>query len=226
MVRICCGKCGVVAAQPFSASKAPRSPSMQADLSPMLQSGRGHVVQKDQAWGDNLMRNLSLDAQYPHVGLPPSGSGIDPTHLAQQLEQLEIQHLQRMGSTGSALQRQLSGVPPSPQSARVNLEQLVRPGGLPARDHQGLNLPHPQIPPQPHQPPVPIPPSGPVLEQLLRLQQQQQQQQQLPTQVWTEWWSWVAGWSRIWLCCVCFAVWVECMYYGNVEGMSGILLLR
>ena len=182
----------VLTGQQFSASKAPRSPSMQPDLSPILQSSHGHLVQTDQPWADTLMRNLSLDVPYPHVGLPPSGSGIDPTHLAQQLEQLELQHLQRMGSTGSALQRQLSGVPPSPQSARINLEQLMRPGGLPPRDHQGSNLLHSQMPPQPHQAPVPIPPSGPVLEQLLRLQQQQQQQQQqLPTQVLAYCCSWV-----------------------------------
>lgn len=174
----------VLAGQPlFSAPKAPRSPSIQPDLSPMLQNGHGHPGQADQPWTDTLLRNLSLDASYSHVGLPPSGSGIDPTHLAQQLEQLEIQHLQRMGSSGSALQRQLSGVSPSPQSSRINLDQLMRPEGIPPRDHQGLNPLHSQMPPQSHQAPVPIPPSGPVLEQLLRMQQQQQQQQQLPTQV-------------------------------------------
>lgn len=186
------GECGkklswercVSTGQPFSASKAPRPSSLQADSSSMPQNLHGHGVPKEQAWGDSLLRNLSLDAQYPHVGLPPSGNGIDPTHLAQQLEQLELQHqhLQRMGSTGAGLQRQLSGVPPSPQSSRMNMEQLMRPGGLGSRD-QVLNPLLPQMPPQAHQPGVAIPPSGPVLEQLLRMQQQQQQQQHVPTQV-------------------------------------------
>lgn len=184
---MCSPFCWLAGQGSLSGIKTSQSQYMQSDFSSMFQGNssatQNFPLQTDRPWADNLRRNLSLDAPPSHMGVAPSGSGIEPSHLAHQLEQLELQHLQKLDSTGSGLQRQVSGVPPALQPSDPSFDHFLRQGVLPNRDPQTLNPIHAQVPPQPHQLPVQIPPSGPVLELLLRLQQQQQQQQQLPPQV-------------------------------------------
>ncbi|CAK9868976.1 unnamed protein product [Sphagnum jensenii] len=179
------------------AAGASQSPSLQPDLSPLLQAAPatnlGHPTHLDRPWSASLLRNVSLDVPYSELGAAAHGGGVDPNHLAQHLEKLELQHLQRLGSSGSSHPWPLSLQPqvdtPLPQQQHPTLEQLLRPGLLrpgllPPRDIPPLNFLHQQVPPPQQQPSLPVPPSGPVLEQLLRIQQQQQQQQQqLPPQV-------------------------------------------
>ncbi|CAM6016332.1 unnamed protein product [Sphagnum balticum] len=171
------------------AAGASQSPSLQPDLSPLLQAAPatnlGHPTHVDRPWSASLLRNVSLDVPYSELGAAAHGGGVDPNHLAQHLEKLELQHLQRLGSSGSSHPWPLSLQPqvdtPLPQQQHPTLEQLLRPGLLPPRDIPPLNFLHQQVPPPQQQPSLPVPPSGPVLEQLLRIQQQQQQQ--LPPQV-------------------------------------------
>jgi hypothetical protein len=171
---------------------ASQSPSLQPDLSPLLQAAPatnlGHPTHLDRPWSASLLRNVSLDVPYSELGAAAHGGGVDPNHLAQHLEKLELQHLQRLGSSGSSHPWPLSLQPqvdtPLPQQQHPTLEQLLRPGLLPPRDIPPLNFLHQQVPPPQQQSSLPVPASGPVLDQLLRIQQQQQQQQQqLPPQV-------------------------------------------